>query len=100
MWVGGLTVVEGDDVEDVEQLSLVLVDPLHLHVKQGVRVDLHSMSLLQVGRKPRLVLLCTHTHTHTLNMKQTPMSLVADHLHSEESLLEGVRGGHGQQLLQ
>lgn len=54
---GALTVVEGDDVEDVEQLSLVLVDSLHMDVKDGLSVDLHLVLLLQVGCKLLLVLL-------------------------------------------
>lgn len=53
----GLTVVEGDDVEAVEQLALVLVDALHLDVEERVGVDLHLVLLLQVGRKLQLVLL-------------------------------------------
>ena len=65
----GLTVVEGDDVENVHQLSLVLVDPLHLDVKQRLWVDLHSVCLLQILGKTLLVLL-THTHTN----RQWPMA--------------------------
>ena len=74
-----LTVVECDDVEDVHQLSLVLVDPLHLHVKQGLWVDLHSMCLLKVLRKTPLVLLLdthnsvTRTRTHEALVKHGPM---------------------------
>ena len=64
-----LTVVEGDDVENVHQLSLVLVDPLHLDVKQRLWVDLHSVCLLQILGKTPLVLL-THTHTN----RQWPMA--------------------------
>lgn len=41
-----LTVVQGDDVQAVEQLSLVLMDPLHVHIKHGGGVDLHLVILL------------------------------------------------------
>lgn len=52
-----LTVVVGDDVQTVEQLSLVLVDSLDLDVEHGVGVDLHLVVLLQVHGKLHLVLL-------------------------------------------
>lgn len=52
-----LTVVVGDDVQTVEQLSLVLVDPLDLNVKHGVGVDLYLVVLLQVHGELHLVLL-------------------------------------------
>lgn len=42
------TVVQGDDVQAVEQLPLVLVDPLDVDVKDGGWVDLHPVLLLQV----------------------------------------------------
>jgi len=44
-------------VQAVEQLPLVLVDPLHVHVEHGVGVDLHLVVLLQVGGELHLVLL-------------------------------------------
>ena len=44
-------------MQAVEQLSLVLVDPLDLHVEHGLWVDLHLVVLLQVGRELHLVLL-------------------------------------------
>ena len=56
-WWAELTVVEGDHVKGIEQLSLVLVNPLHMHIKHGVWVDLDSMGRLQVGSKLLLVLL-------------------------------------------
>lgn len=46
--VGSPTVVHGDDVQAVEQLALVLVDPLHVHVEHGGRVNLHPVLLLQL----------------------------------------------------
>ena len=55
--VGVRTVVVGDHVQAVEQLSLVLVDPLHLDVKHGVGVDLHLVVLLQVDGELQLVFL-------------------------------------------
>lgn len=57
--VGGRsrTVVHGDDVQAVEQLPLVLVDPLHVHVEHGRRVDLHPVLLLQQQGELELVVL-------------------------------------------
>ena len=52
-----LTVVQGDHVQAVEQLPLVLVDPLHVHVKHGRGVDLHPVLLLQEGGELDLVFL-------------------------------------------
>ena len=57
VWVLLDSVVQGDDVESVEHLSLVLVDALHLAVKHGVHVDLEAASLLQILCKPHLVIL-------------------------------------------
>ena len=57
----GLTVVESDDVEDVKQLSLVLMDPLHVHIKDGVHVDLDIIVLLQILGKLLLVVLDVRT---------------------------------------
>ena len=44
-------------MQAVEQLPLVLVDPLHLHVEHGVGVDLHLVVLLQVHSELHLVFL-------------------------------------------
>lgn len=52
-----LTVVQCDDVQAVEQLSFVLVDPLHVDIKHGVGVDLHLVLLFKIGSKLHLVLL-------------------------------------------
>ena len=41
-----LTVIEGDDVQTVEKLSLVLVDPLDLDIKDGLWVDFDLVFLL------------------------------------------------------
>ena len=51
------TVVHGDDVQAVEQLPLVLVDPLDVHVEHGGRVDLHAVLPLQVLGELLLVVL-------------------------------------------
>ena len=56
---GGRTVVHGDDVEAVEDLALVLVDPLHVHVKNGGWVDFHLVLHLQVLGELQLVVLGT-----------------------------------------
>ena len=44
-------------MQAVEQLSLVLMDPLDLHVEHRLGVDLHLIVLLQIGRELHLVLL-------------------------------------------
>lgn len=56
-WWVELTVVEGDHVEGIEQLSFVLMNPLHMHIKHGFWVDLDSMGGFQVSGKLLLVLL-------------------------------------------
>lgn len=90
------TVVHGDDVQAVEQLPLVLVDPLHVHVEHGRRVDPHPVLLLQVLRKLHLVVLSharkdtdTNTHTdpvkiysHTVRMYQHKHIHVYTHTHT------------------
>jgi len=43
-------VVERDDVKDVEQLSLVLMDSLHLDVEHGRRINTDVEFLLNVRR--------------------------------------------------
>jgi len=53
----GRTVVHGDDVQAVQQLPLVLVDALHVHVEHGGGVDLHTVLPLQVQRELHLVVL-------------------------------------------
>lgn len=52
-----LTVVECDGVQTGEQLSLVLVDSLHLDIKHGVGIDDQVIVLLQVRRELDFVLL-------------------------------------------
>jgi hypothetical protein len=42
-------------VQQVQQLALVLVDALDLHVEQARRVDRHAGGRLDVGRQPRLL---------------------------------------------
>lgn len=54
---GSRTVVHDDDVQAVEQLPLVLVDPLHVHIEHGGRVDLHPVLLLQQLGELELVVL-------------------------------------------
>ena len=52
-----LTVVESDNVQAVEDLSLILMDPLDVDVKDGLRIDLHLVLNLQVRCKLLLALL-------------------------------------------
>jgi len=48
-------------METVEQLAFVLVDPLHLHVKDGVHVDLDAvLGLDEVGQHVLVALLDVH----------------------------------------
>ena len=42
MWLGQNLVVAGDDVQHIEQLSLVFVHALDLHVEQALGVDHHA----------------------------------------------------------
>ena len=55
--MAALTVVEGDHVQSVEQLSFILVNTLDVDVKHGVRIDLDPVGGLQVTSKLLLVLL-------------------------------------------
>lgn len=59
-----LTVIIGDHVQTVEQLSLVFMDSLDLNVEHGVWVDLHLIVLLQVHRELQLVFLCYQNMTN------------------------------------
>lgn len=52
-----LTVVISDDVQAVEQLSLVFMDSLDLNVKHGVGVDLHLVVFFQVHSEFHFVFL-------------------------------------------
>lgn len=52
-----LTVVQGDDVQAVQQLPLILVDPLHMDVEHRGRVDSHPVLFLQEGRELQLIFL-------------------------------------------
>jgi hypothetical protein len=44
-----------DDVQDVEQLALVLVNALDLHIEQGAGVETHAAIGLDQARQPHLV---------------------------------------------
>lgn len=44
-------------MQTVQQLPLVLMDPLHVHVEHGGRVDFHLIFLLQEGRELQLIFL-------------------------------------------
>ena len=44
-----------DHVHDVQQLALIFVYPLDLHVEQARRIDLDAGAALDVGREPYLV---------------------------------------------
>jgi len=44
-----------DDVQNVQQLPLVLVHPLHLHVEQRARIDDDAGQLLRQMRQRQLV---------------------------------------------
>lgn len=52
-----LTVVHGDDVEAVEELAFVFMDPLHLDVEERVGVDMDFVFLLQICRELQFVFL-------------------------------------------
>ena len=44
-----------DDVQHIEQLPLVLVDALDLHVEQRVRIDDHSHVVFAITRRQPLL---------------------------------------------
>lgn len=52
-----LTVVQSDDMQAVQQLPLVLMDPLHMHIEHGGWIDSHLVLLLQESRELQLVFL-------------------------------------------
>jgi len=64
--VGGVAaldaVVQMDDVQNVEQLALVLVHALDLHVEQGAGVEGYPAISLDQGGQPYLLscLICRH----------------------------------------
>lgn len=72
------TVVHGDDVQAVEQLPLVLVDPLHVHVKHGGRVDFHPVLLLQVLSEFHLVILRENRSYVTSYQQVRPVQTCSD----------------------
>ena len=47
--------VERDGVEDVQELALVLVEALHLHVEEGIGVDFDAVVFADVLREDELV---------------------------------------------
>ena len=47
--------VQCDDVQHVQKLPLIFVEPLHLNVEDGVRVQFHAPGLLGMGGEGRLV---------------------------------------------
>ena len=54
-----LTVVQHNNMEAVHQLSLVLMDSLHLHIKYRVHIDTDVILFLDVICKSNLVFLDT-----------------------------------------
>lgn len=60
-----LTVIEGNDMKAVQQLSLVLVDTFHLTVKHGVNVNSDAIVMLDVTDQCLLVSL-NNDHQHSL----------------------------------
>lgn len=69
------TVVQCYDVEAVEQLPFVLVNPLHVDIEHGVGVDLHLVVLLKVGGKLHLVLLKVEIKQSNSNHRSTEREL-------------------------
>ena len=53
--IGAQPVIARHDVQQVQQLPLVLVDALHLHVEQRVDVDVLADAPLHFGGEPSLV---------------------------------------------
>ena len=84
-----LTVVQGDDVESIQQLAFVLVDPLDMNIKHGVDVDADVVVLLQVIGQFHLVFL----EVGSTSYPETLQSLTrCPHLIQAQP----VRCGHGK----
>jgi len=62
-------IVQRNDVQNVQQLSFVLVDSLHLNVEHRRRVDHDVELLVNVGRQLHLVLLFDKHHRQRLCQK-------------------------------
>ncbi len=60
--IGLDTVVSGDHMQHVEQLTFVLVNTLDLHIKQRVRVEHHVQILRHPVGQPTLVLILGDRH--------------------------------------
>lgn len=54
---GKLTVVHGDDMQTVQELPFVLVNPLYMDIKHGRWVDLHLVLLFQELGELQLIFL-------------------------------------------
>lgn len=52
-----LTVIQQNNMKAVHQLSLVLMDPLHLDVKDRVHINVNAILFLDIIRKSNLVFL-------------------------------------------
>ena len=66
-------------MQHVEQLPLILVDPLHVDIKHGVWVDSHASGLIQVLLQLYLVILQSHDSHMTSNAGR-----VTNLFHSED----------------
>ena len=64
------SVVQRDDVKDVQQLTLVLVNAFHLHVEQRRRIHGHLVLLLNVRSQLHLILLYKTVQTFAINDKE------------------------------
>ena len=60
--------VEIDDMQDVEQLPLIFVEPLHLHIKDGIRIYDDSVVFQDIRRKTHFVL--------SLDLHEFPLRLL------------------------
>ena len=82
-----LTVVHNYNMKTVHKLSLVLVNPFYLHVKNGVHIDVNAILSLDVICKSDLVLLQMHMVTLILAfnplMKELANQLMHERLTEE-----------------
>lgn len=77
LWVLLESVVEDYDVQTVHQLPLVLVDPLHLHVKHGGWIHLDVVVGLKELSKLHLVFL---ENSMTILNQQTKVHIIQSYL--------------------
>lgn len=80
-----LTIVQGNDVKAVQQLTLVLVDTLHLTIKHGFDVDSDAIMLTDVGRQCLFIPLQKYNAKITDNNKHDICNLAKFRLNTQNT---------------